>query len=208
MYKYIIFDFDGTIADSKKAFVLSWNKLAKKYNFKEMTFDELDEMKKLSIKERSAHLNFKMSMIPIVIPKLYKLYKECINDVKLVDGIKDLILRLEEKGHKIGIISSNSKENIVAFLSENKLENIANANVLCSNRIFSKDKQINKFLRNNNLTPAEILYVGDEKRDVIACKKVGVKIIWVGWGYDSIEVIEGTNPDFQVYKPEEILDII
>lgn len=208
MYKYILFDFDGTIADSKKAFVLSWNKLAKKYNFKEMKFDELEEMKKLSMKERSAQLNFKMSMIPIVMPQLLKLYKESINDVKLFDGMVDLICRLEEKGYKIGIISSNSKENILAFLSKNKLGNIANTNVLCSNRIFSKDKQINKFLKNNHLAPSDIIYVGDEKRDIIACKKVGVKIIWVAWGYDSIEVVEGINPDFQVYKPEEILDIV
>lgn len=196
MYKYILFDFDGTIADSKKAFVLSWNKLAKKYNFKEMKFDELEEMKKLSMKERSAQLNFKMSMIPIVMPQLLKLYKESINDVKLFDGMVDLICRLEEKGYKIGIISSNSKENILAFLSKNKLGNIANTNVLCSNRIFSKDKQINKFLKNNHLAPSDIIYVGDEKRDIIACKKVGVKIIWVAWGYDSIEVVEGINPDF------------
>ena len=208
MFKYIIFDFDGTIADSKKTFVSSWNQLAKQYNFKEMKFDELEKIKKMTIQERSAQLNFKMSLMPIVIPKLYKLYKESIHDVELFDGIKDLIFKLEKKGYKIGVISSNSKENILAFLNKNEIGNITNSNVLCSNRIFSKDKQINKFLRNHNLTPSEIIYVGDEKRDIIACKKAGVKIIWVGWGYDSIEVVESMEPDFQVYKPAEILNIV
>jgi phosphoglycolate phosphatase len=208
LVKYLIFDFDGTIADSKKAFVLSWNKLAKDYNFKEMKLDELDEMKKLSMKERSSYLNFKMNLIPIVIPKFYKLYKESIHDVELFEGIQDLILGLQKRGYELGIISSNSKENILTFLSKNKLKNIADKNILCSNRIFSKDKQIKKFLKNHNLTPSEIIYVGDEKRDIIACKKVGVKIIWVDWGYDSIEVVEDSNPDFQVYSPEEILDIV
>lgn len=74
MVKYVIFDFDGTIADSKDAFVLSWNKLAKDYNFKEMKMDELDEFRKLSMKERCSKLNFKMSMIPIIMPKLDRLH--------------------------------------------------------------------------------------------------------------------------------------
>lgn len=208
LVKYLIFDFDGTIADSKKAFVSSWNQLAKDYNFKEIKFEEIDELRKLTMKERSSYLHFKMNMIPVVIPKLYKLYKESIHDVQLIEGIQDVMLGLQKRGYEVGIISSNSKENILAFLRKNKLGNIAEENILCSSRIFSKDKVIKRFLRTNHLTPSEIIYVGDEKRDIVACKKVGVKIIWVGWGYDSIEVVEDSKPDFQVYTPEEILDLV
>lgn len=128
--------------------------------------------------------------------------------MELFEGIQNLILGLQKRGYEVGIISSNSKENILAFLSKNNLGNIADKNILCSSRIFSKDKQLKKFLKNNQLKPSEIIYVGDENRDIIACKKVGVRIIWVNWGYDSIEVVENSNPDFLVNSPEEILKIV
>ena len=35
-----------------------------------------------------------------------------------------------------------------------------------------------------------MLYVGDEQRDVAACKKAGVNVIWVSWGYDVIETVK------------------
>jgi phosphoglycolate phosphatase-like HAD superfamily hydrolase len=45
-------------------------------------------------------------------------------------------------------------------------------------------------LREQSLQPADILYVGDEVRDVEACQKVGVKIIAVTWGLNSQEALE------------------
>ena len=206
MLKYVIFDFDGTLADSKMALLSSWNSLANKYNLKEMKVDELETIKKLSLKERSKLLNFPMYKLPIVIPQIYKLYQKAIHEVTLFDGMKDLLHGIEKKGYKTAIISSNSKENILLFLKGNKINSVSN--ILCSKRIFGKDKLINKFLKDHKLDASEVIYVGDEQRDLVACKKTGVKMIWVSWGYDSIEVIEGENPDYKVYNPAEILEVI
>jgi phosphoglycolate phosphatase len=52
------------------------------------------------------------------------------------------------------------------------------------------------------------LYVGDEVRDIQACKKSFVKIIAVTWGFDIPDVLKSHNPDFLVSTPKEILDII
>ena len=206
MLKYVIFDFDGTIADSKMALLSSWNSLAKKYRFKEIKFDELDTLKKLSMKERSKLLNFPIYKLPIIIPQMYKLYRNAIHEVTLFDGVKDLLHELEKKGYKMTIISSNSKENIVGFLNRHNIESVTK--ILCSSNIFGKDKLIKKFLKDYKLKASEVMYVGDEQRDIVACKKTGVKMIWVGWGYDSIEVIEAEKPDYKVYTPVEILEVI
>ena len=206
MLKYVIFDFDGTLADSKMALLSSWNSFALKNNFKELKLEELETMKKLSIKERCKLLNFPMYKLSFVIPQIYKLYRKAINDVTLFDGVKDLLQGLEKKSYKTAIISSNSKENILMFLKGNKIESITN--ILCSKSIFGKDKLINKFLKDNKLDASEVIYVGDEKRDLVACKKTGIKMIWVSWGYDSIEVFEGEYPDYKVNKPSEILEVI
>ncbi len=51
----------------------------------------------------------------------------------------------------------------------NGIDNISN--VLCSSRIFGKDKIIKKYIKEANLKTSDVLYIGDEHRDIVACKK-------------------------------------
>jgi len=204
--KYIIFDFDGTLADSTAVFASAWNTLAQKYKFKGIEFKEIESLKKLSIAERSKLFDFPMYKLPMILPQFYRLYRQSLNEVHLYEGIKDVLMEIDKRGYKILIISSNSQENILEFLKMNGIQCVSN--VLCSNRIFGKDKVLKKFLKDSSSTASDVLYIGDEQRDIVACKKVGVPIIWVSWGYDSIEVIQQEEPEYKVNAPQEILDII
>ncbi|AJK88579.1 HAD family hydrolase [Lysinibacillus fusiformis] len=204
--KHIIFDFDGTLADSTAVFASAWNTLAQKYKFKGIELKEIDTLKKLSISERSKLFDFPMYKLPMILPQFYKLYRQSLNDVHLFEGMKEVLLEIDKRGYKIIIISSNSKENILEFLKMNGIHCVAD--VLCSNRIFGKDKVMKKFLKESNVSATEVVYIGDEQRDIVACKKAGVPIIWVEWGYDAIEVIQNEEPEYKVATPEEILEII
>ncbi|MGE7113422.1 HAD hydrolase-like protein [Lysinibacillus sp. NPDC047702] len=204
--KYIIFDFDGTLADSTAVFASAWNTLAQKYKFKGIELKEIESLKKLSIAERSKLFDFPMYKLPMILPQFYRLYRQSLNEVHLYEGIKDVLMEIDKRGYKILIISSNSQENILEFLKMNDIHCVSN--VLCSNRIFGKDKVLKKFLKDSSSTASDVLYIGDEQRDIVACKKVGVPIIWVSWGYDSIEVIQQEEPEYKITVPKEILEII
>ncbi|MGE7926113.1 HAD hydrolase-like protein [Lysinibacillus xylanilyticus] len=204
--KYIIFDFDGTLADSTAVFASAWNTIAQKYKFKGIELKEIESLKKLSIAERSKLFDFPMYKLPMILPQFYRLYRQSLNDVHLYDGIKEVLMEIDKKGYKILIISSNSQENILEFLKMNSIHCVSN--VLSSTRIFGKDKVIKKFLKDSGITTSDVFYIGDEQRDIVACKKVGVPIIWVSWGYDAIEVIQQEEPEYKVTTPQEILNII
>lgn len=204
--KHIIFDFDGTLADSTAVFASAWNTLAQKYKFKGIELKEIDALKKLSISERSKLFDFPMYKLPMILPQFYKLYRQSLNDVHLFDGMKEVLLEIDKRGYKILIISSNSKDNILEFLKMNGIHCVAD--VLCSNRIFGKDKVMKKFLKESNVHSSDVLYIGDEQRDIVACKKAGVPIAWVEWGYDAKEVVQSEEPEYKVATPQEILEII
>lgn len=204
--KHIIFDFDGTLADSTAVFASAWNTLAQKYKFKGIELKEIDTLKKLSISERSKLFDFPMYKLPMILPQFYKLYRQSLNDVHLFEGMKELLIEIDKRGYKILIISSNSKENILEFLKMNGIHCVAD--VLCSNRIFGKDKVMKKFLKEANVDSSDVVYIGDEQRDIVACKKAGVPIIWVEWGYDAKEVVQNDEPEYSVTTPQEILEII
>lgn len=204
--KHIIFDFDGTLADSTAVFASAWNTLAQKYKFKGIELKEIDALKKISISERSKLFDFPMYKLPMILPQFYKLYRQSLNDVHLFDGMKEVLLEIDKRGYKILIISSNSKDNILEFLKMNGIHCVAD--VLCSNRIFGKDKVMKKFLKESNVHSSDVLYIGDEQRDIVACKKAGVPIAWVEWGYDAKEVVQNEEPEYKVATPQEILEII
>ncbi|MCR4313329.1 MAG: HAD hydrolase-like protein, partial [Candidatus Roizmanbacteria bacterium] len=58
------------------------------------------------------------------------------------------------------------------------------------------------------LDRSEVIYVGDEIRDVEACKKTGIKIIGVSWGLHTIEALEKAGVDYITKKPLEIFKIL
>ncbi|MBM7603731.1 phosphoglycolate phosphatase [Metabacillus crassostreae] len=205
--RYVVFDFDGTLADTSEAFMYAWNKLADKYRYKKIKLEQIETIKKLNMKERSALLNFPLYKIPFVMPELIKLYKDSIVDITLFPGVKSLLEKLKKKGYKIAIISSNSEENIKNALKRNHADHLI-TDVISAKRIFGKDKTIDQFLKIKKLQASEMIYIGDEIRDIIACKKSNVKIVWVEWGYDGLEVIKSAEPDYMVKEPDEILEIV
>ena len=136
---------------------------------------------------------------------VYKLYRQSIKDISFFDGIKELLETLNARGFQIAIISTNSASNIRDFLRRNQIDFINE--VICSNKIYGKERDIKRFLKMKKLKVSEVIYVGDEIRDIIASKKNGIKVIWVSWGYDQIDNIKKEHPDYIVNEPQEILTI-
>ncbi|WP_141433539.1 HAD-IIIA family hydrolase [Bacillus sp. 03113] len=206
MLKSVIFDFDGTLVDSLEVFISAFNKLADKHHYNKIKVEELDHLKSLSIKERCVYLNFPLYKIPFISPELLSLYKQAIKDISFMDGIKEMLTQLHAAGYELAIISSNAEKNIQEFLLHNDIQHIST--IMCSNKIFGKHRMITKFLKKKKLDSSQVIYVGDEERDVVASKKSGIKVIWVGWGYDSLEIAKKARPDFVVDQPNEIMSVL
>ena len=80
---------------------------------------------------------------------------------------------------------------------------------ICSEApILEKDRAIKELLSQQALAPDEMIYIGDEMRDVDACRKVGMKIIAVCWGFNSKAALERKSPDYLVESPEELLKLL
>lgn len=203
MFKYVVFDFDGTLVDSLGIIVRGYNQMASKYRSKQIVPEDLPALKGMTIPERCKYLKFKLFMFPLAALDIYRLYRQSLKDLHFCPGMKELLMDLHQRGFKLGVISTNSEQNIREFMSRNGIDFIKN--MQCSNNIFGKDKDIKRFLRANKLQNSDMIYVGDEVRDIVACRKTGVKVIWVSWGYDDAENVKKENPDYVVHSPDEII---
>ncbi|HOP75429.1 MAG TPA: HAD-IA family hydrolase [Bacillota bacterium] len=205
MLKYIIFDFDGTLADSKEVAMSAYNRLAERHGFNRMNPEDLEHFRALSIAERCRFLRVPMFRIPFLAGEFYGLYQESMKHLTLFPGMKELLKELSERGYGIAVISSNSEQNIRDFIHKHSLDI---EQVICSSHIYGKDKMLRSFLKKNRLVNTDVIYIGDEHRDIMACKKIGIPVIWVNWGLDLLHSVAHASPDFIVETPEEILRIV
>lgn len=200
--KILIFDFDFTLADSLDSIIKFSNQIAPKIGLKKFTKNDFKELRNLPIKEAIKKFNVKPWQFFILHNYVkYKLLFEK-NSFKAIDGMKSLLTELKGEGYKIGIMSSNSKANIAKFLINEKLNCFDF--IETEKDLFGKHRMMNKFLRSKGLKPIDVIYIGDEIRDIEAMRKSEVPIISTAWGISTKQVLEKYNPDLVVEKPKEL----
>ena len=204
--KKIIFDFDGTIADSSMVFMQGWNQFAKQYGYLPVNEDDIKLARNMTIHECARKFRFPMYKIPVILPKIYSYFKQHITEVQVYDGMKDVLKQLKKAGFKLYILSSNDKANIETFLQHNGIDEIDE--VLTSNKIFGKDYVLKKFMKMYGYQPNEVFYIGDELRDIQACNKCGIPFGWASWGLQGLELIKKEKPMHLFYKANDIVRIL
>ncbi len=205
MKKTIMFDFDGTLADSKDVAFKIYNELAEEHNYKKIKKSEIPEISRASIIEKCKMLNVPKFKLAFLFYEATKRFKEHILNINLFDGIKEVVDILNNEDFNLAVVSSNSEDAIKEILQRNDVHVFTN--IFSSKNLFGKHKTINNYIKKNNLKREDIIYVGDELRDIDSCKKSGVKIISVSWGFDSPELLMNNKPDYLVNTPREIVDI-
>lgn len=206
MIRYVLFDFDGTLVDSKDAVVIAFNRIADKYHFKTIKPEELDYINSLSMLDRFLYLKVPLYRLPFLRKEMLAIYQEQIMDVPLIPGMAALLDTLRTSGLKVGILSSNDPVIIKGIM---ELNGIAPPDdIYCSGKLFGKDRVFRKFLREQKLHSDEVLYICDEQRDITACDKAGIKPVWVSWGFEGAGVIQGDAALSMAHTPDELLAVI
>lgn len=204
-YKYVFFDFDGTLADTEEVNFVIYQKLAEKYNLRNITIDELGHLKKMSARELMAYVELKKRYLPFLLKRGKNLLKQDIRNVKpCKTDMFDIVSELKNMGIKTAIITTNSKTNVQMFLEEHNADIF---DFIASSSMFGKETKMRKIIKKERLKPDEVLYVGDEIRDIHAAKNTGIDIASVAWGYNTVGSLKKQKPDYLIYEPFELLNI-
>lgn len=204
-FKYIFFDFDGTIADTEKINFKILEQLSDKYKFKRLAIADLHSAKKMNAFQLMHHLNVKKYKLPFILRKGKKLLKQNIINIELcMNNFADVLPSLKSAGVKLAIITSNSKKNVNLFLQNHNLDCF---DFIVSSSLFGKEHKIRKIIRKGKINPSEVIYVGDEIRDISAAKLANIKIAIVSWGYNTVESLVSHEPDFVLQDPSDLIDV-
>ncbi len=206
MAKTILFDFDGTIADTVPAGVLVFNQLAREHDFSEITPENSDLLREKSPRGAMRMLSVSLFRVPFVIRALRQGITLALPGLKVLEGMKPVLYSLKERGYHLGIISTNSQENVKQFLANNEL--VFFDYIEGGIGLFRKASAIKKFIVREELQDQDVIYVGDEIRDIEAAKKNNIMSVGVTWGINSRVGWESAEPNFIIDTAEELLAII
>jgi phosphoglycolate phosphatase len=201
--RVVMFDFDGTIGDTLEAGFEIFNLLAAEFGFRPMGRDEMPRLRDMRTRELMKHAGISAAKLPRISRRGTQELSRRIASIAPLPGVPGLIRELARRGHTLGIITSNSEANVRAFLANHQLENFAF--IRSSSKLFGKAREIRAALKGLRAGGHEALFVGDETRDIEACKKAGVPIVAVTWGYNTPAALRAMEPDFLVDSPAEIL---
>ena len=206
MNKVIIFDFDGTIADTLDSVVRIVNNHAEHFGYKKVTKQDIPYLQGKKPKEILSYLGISLFKLPLWIKKIHSEINKEIENVKPTVNISSLISELHHNPNfALGILTSNTQQNVNQFLYKNELEFFDF--IRTGKSVFGKSHMLNKIIKQQKANKIDVFYVCDEVRDIEAAKKSGIHSIAVTWGYNSKDALIKENPNFLAETPDELRNI-
>ncbi len=204
--KVVIFDFDGTIANTLDSIIEIMNNLSDEFGFRKIKDGDIEYLRGKKPREILKHLGISLFKLPFVVRKA----RRAINShIALLPPSVDLLPTLKllkQNNCKIGIVTTNIEENVRKFLHANNLDQFDI--FYTTKKVFGKDKTISKIIRDMKIEKSDVYFIGDEIRDIEAGKKAGVRTIAVSWGYNTAEALKKERPDYLVDSTGDLEKIV
>ncbi len=200
----IIFDFDGTIADS---FDYVANFLAREAGVAPLDKSARTDLKGRSMIGMSRQLGFKWWQMPRLFFKGRSQMRKTIKQLKTFNGMPELIRKLHAEGHELFVLSNNSVRNVRLFLHRHKMYKHF-LQIYGGVGVFGKGPALRKLLEDQKLEIEHAVYVGDELRDVEAAQSIGLRAIAVSWGFADRQNLKDAKPTGLADTPGELMRIL
>ncbi|ADK13507.1 HAD-IA family hydrolase [Clostridium ljungdahlii] len=208
-YKYILFDLDGTITESKEGITKSVQYALKKFGIIVESLDLLEKFIGPPLKYSfSEYFGFDENK-SLEAVQYYREYfeKKGIMENKVYDHIEDLLKQLKELKLKLIIATSKPTKFSNIILNNFNLTPYFDA-IVGSNMNgtrCTKGEVIKHVLEKYRINSDEAVMIGDRKYDMIGARQNNMDSIGVTYGYGSLEELKNENP---TYIADSVMDIL
>jgi phosphoglycolate phosphatase len=200
----IIFDFDGTIADS---FDYVAGFLAAEAGMPALGEEQKQGLHGLSMVAMARRLGHRWWRMPKLLFKGRRRMGGVINQLQPFDGVPAVLEKLHAEGHELFIVSSNSVRNVRAFLRHHKLQTYF-LEIYGGVGLFGKAPALRRLLKEHQLELKDTVYIGDELRDIEAAQSVKLPVIAVTWGFARPSDLEAQRPSAVAATPADLLSVL
>ena len=202
MTQALLFDFDGTIADTFDLSLQIGREILDSLKLHHLSEETIVHFRNRPFRETIRKLKIPIQKIPRLLIRVRRGIYDHIDEIRPFEGIREALRDLKSHSAFMGIVTSNSEENVNRFLDRFDLR-FFDAGAY-SSAIRGKASKMCRLIRKNNLAKEKTIYIGDTTDDIDACRKVGIKVAAVTWGYNTRKVLEQSKPDVLIERVEDL----
>ncbi|WP_338441116.1 HAD-IA family hydrolase [Synechococcus elongatus IITB4] len=203
----IIFDFDGTLVDSLPTVVEIANAQAPDFGYEPIDARDYAQLRQWSSRAIVRRAGLSPWQQARLLRRVQRQLGTCLPALKLFPGVAELLVQLRSRSLCLGILSSNSQQNVEAFLQRQGLRSLFSV-VQAGTPILSKRRALSRLIYQAGWQPATVMYVGDETRDVEAARQVGLIAVAVTWGFNDRRSLAAVRPDWLLETPADLLQAV
>jgi len=176
----IIFDFDGTLADSFAWFWRVLPDVTAKFNLRPIDPARRDTYREMPARELMTLMGVRWWQAPGIARYARQRMDAEVDTIALFDGVPVMLTQLRTAGLRLAVVSSNSEANVRRILgpSASHFDHFG-----CGAPVLGKKARTLRALRSIGASPARTLCIGDELRDADVARDVGASFVPVAWGY-------------------------
>ena len=212
--KLIIFDFDGTIGDTRQNIIITMQRTMKMVGLPVKSDDECASTIGLTLENsfKTMYPDVGAEMTARCVDAYREIFMESVEELtpELFPGVSDTLAQLHDMGIEMSIASSRQSQSLLLFL-----ENMGVLKyfpyVLGSDNV-TKHKPdpepVLKTLRELNYAPSDVMVVGDMPVDVAMAHGADVRAIAVTFGNATREELIEAEADYIIDDFTKILEII
>jgi len=205
MYRLVIFDFDGTLADSFGWFLEVFDEVADRFRFRRLDRDRLDTLRGMSTRDLLRHHGVPLWKVPMIAAHARRLQGRHLGAIPVFEGMRDVIRDLRGRNVDLALVSSNAHGNIAHILGPEALG--AFGHVSCGASLLGKAARFRAIVKASGIAAGDALAVGDELRDIEAARTAGIASGAVAWGYALPERLRREQPGHFFTRPHDITDL-
>ena len=200
----IIFDYDGTMVDSLDHLIDLYNRVGPQYRCRPVNKSDVPRLRSMKPQQIMKELKISFWKLPILLMKFRSEFSKITANIQFQPGMKEAIQALNQSGYTLAIVTTNSAANVAKYLEQHDMKDMF-VGAYSSKRSYQKDGVLAQVLQQHQWAPEQVIYVGDEVRDIEASKRIGIRSIAVGWGYSSRDALLEQEPDHYVESAEQLL---
>lgn len=214
--KAVIFDLDGTLADSLESIAYCTNRALAKYGFapfdkeryKYFVGDGAAELIRRALRHSGDEALEYYDRVKAEYDILFE--ADCMYKVEPYEGIVELLHTLKERGIKIAVLSNKPHErtkDVIRTLFGEGLFDVVQGQVETMRKKPSPDG-VYHIVKQLGIEIADIVYAGDTNTDMQTGKSAGAFTVGVLWGFRDRKELEENHADAIIAAPHELVQYI